>query len=240
MPSIVPSKYIGTPEEKVQKATADANRLTMSFTQSVKTLRPDDDITISDAVEATMLEAKSTNYQRPNETIDQINNLLNTPQGISGGFLGGIGGGAVANELSAIFAGIRIDYLVKKIADGLTEVMKRHARIVASGIANEEVIERLFIHTDSALTVEKFEKMKTALAMANTGLFTKSEIRKAAGYVRIPQLPKEVFPDERLLGSIKSLAQETGDIKTEGTINKGNNNNPEARRASTEDQDKFN
>ena len=76
--------------------------------------------------------------------------------------------------------------------------------------------------------------MKTALSMANTGLFTKGEVRKTAGFTRLPQLPKEAFPDDRLLGKIKAFGDSVGDVKTEGTQNKENNRSPAAKRDSTE------
>ncbi len=237
MPSIVPSKYTGTPEEKISKAKADAEKLSTDFTTTLKTLRPDDDIVISDAVDTTMLEAKSTNYMKPNETIAQINNLLNTPQGIPSGLLGGESGSSLATELNAVFAGIRIEYLVNKIADGLTNLMKRHLRIVASGVTDEEVIDRLFIHTDSALTLERFQKLKTALTMVSTGEFTRAEVRKAAGYPRLPQLPPEAFAKTNVPNDNSSLDSQTADVKNEQPNNLGNNDDTKAVARSTENQD---
>lgn len=229
MPSIVPSKYTGTPEEKIAKATADADRLTTNFTQSIRTLRPDDDITISDAVDTTMLEAKSTNYQKPNETLAQINSLLNTPQGIPSGLLGGDAGSSLATELSVIMAGIRVEYIVNKIADGLTSVMKRHLRIVA-GESDEETIDRMYIHTDSALSLEKFQKMQTALAMVSTGEFTKAEVRKAAGYPRLPQLPAGTLANTPIKDDNSSLEAQAADIKGGKPGSENTNDDTRAKR----------
>lgn len=236
MPSIVPSKYTGTPDEKIAKATADADKLTTKFTQSIRTLRPDDDITISDAVDTTMLEAKSTNYQKPNETLAQINGLLNGPQGIPSGLLGGESGSSLATELNAIFAGIRVEYIVSKIADGLTNVMKRHLRLV-SGESDEETIKRMFIHTDSALTSEKFMKLKTALTMVSTGEFTKAEVRKAAGYTRLPQLPESAFARTVVKDDNSTVDAQAADIKKEEPGNPISNDDTKAQARSTENED---
>ncbi len=235
MPSIIPSKYTGTQTEKVAAAQADATLLTTKFINSTKTLRPDDDIVMSDAADATMLEASSVNYQKPNETISQINTFLNTPQGIPSGLLGGETGASVAIELAAIFAGIRVDYLVSKIAVALTRVMQSHLRIVTPSAGND-VIERIFIHTDPALSVEKFEKVKTALSMTAIGVFTKGEIRQAAGYPRLPQLPKETFPEIDLSGLRSSLGDRAGDIKKEKPGSDKNNASPQAERNTMEEK----
>ncbi len=235
MPSIVPSKYSGTQTEKVAAAKADADMLATDFVGTTKTLRPDDDLVISDAVETSILEAKSTNYHQPNETISQINSLLNTPQGISDGLIGGNVGASGGMELAAIFAGIRVKNIVDNIADTFTELMQRHLRLVASDVG-EEVIERLFIHTDAALTIERFNKIKIAMSMAVTGQFTKGEVRQAAGYARLPQLPKESFPEVDIPAVKNSLKDRAGDVKKEKTESQDNNNSPQAVRNTTEEQ----
>ena len=230
MPSIVPSKYPGTPSEKITAAKADADKLTDSFKSGFQTLRPDDDIIISDAVESSILEAKSTNYMAPNETITQINNLLNGPQGLPNGALGAVGGGSLGTELAGIFAGIRIKNIVTNIADVITVLMKRHVLITETG-AGEDVINRLFIHTDSSLTVERFEKMKTAISMVSTGIYTKGEIRKSTGHVILPQLPEGQFPDSNMISKGKQTLKDLeGDVKKEGTDSNQNNNSPQAER----------
>lgn len=235
MPSIVPSKYTGTPEEKISKAKTDADKLTNSFMEATKPIRPDDDMITSDAVDTSILEAKSANYQKPNETISQINTLINTPQGIPSGLLGGEAGASMGIELAGVFAGIRIDYIAKKIADGLTEVMKSHVRIAATS-AGDEVIDRLYVHVDPALSVEKYEKIKTALSMSATQVFTKGEVRAAAGYARLPQLPKEAFPEVDPARVKQSLDDLTSDVKKEKPGNQANNKSPQGDRNTMEDQ----
>ena len=229
MPSIVPSKYTGTQSEKVSAAMADAELLTNQFINKTTTTRPDDDLVLSDAVDASVLEAKSTNYMKPNETISQINTILNSPQGMPSGILGDASGASVGLEIAAVFAGIRIDYIVRKIADKLTEVMKSHVRLVESA-AGEDVIKRLFIHVDPSLTVEKFERVKTALSMAATGQFLSSEIREAAGYVRLPQLPADKFVKIAAGEFNKSVNDQVKNIAQEKTGSGKNNQTPGGER----------
>ena len=235
MPSIVPSKYTGTQEEKIAAAKKDADALTNSFMDATKGVRPDDDMVISDAVDTTILEARSTNYHKPNETLSQINTFLNTSHGIPSGLLGGEVGASMGIELAAIFAGIRIDYLAQKIANGIADMMKRHV-ILAATSAGNEVVDRLFIHVDPALSVEKFEKLKTALSMAATKCFTKAEIRAATGYARIPQLPKEVFPEADLNTVTKTLDDLNSNVKKEKPGSNANNQTPQAQRNTMEEQ----
>jgi len=237
MPSIIPSKYTGSQTEKVQAATADAELLTTKFINTTKTLRPDDDLVISDAADAKMLESSSTNYQQPNDTISQINTFLNTPQGIPSGLLGGETGASMGLELAAIFSGIRVDYIVRKIVNVLDELMRSHVKIVATS-ATEEVIDRLFIHVDPSLTVEKFNKVKTALSMAATGQFTRAVIREASGYVRLPQLPEEAFVKISIGEANKSIQDQVANIEKEKDKSNENNRSPQAMRNLTESQRK--
>ncbi len=229
MPSIVPSKYTGTQQEKVTAAKADASLLTNDFITSTKGVRPDDDLVTSDAVETSILEAKTVNYATPNETISQINTFLNTPQGLPSGLLGGESGASMGVELAAIFAGIRVEYLVQKVASAFTTIMKSHVRLAATN-AGEDTIDRLFIHVDTALSVEKFEKIKTAMSMAATGCFTKGEIRQATGYARLPQLPKEAFPEIDLSTVTQSLDDLNSNTKKEKPLGQGNNKSPQGDR----------
>lgn len=229
MPSIVPSKYTGTQAEKVKAAKADASLLTDDFISSTKGVRPDDDLVISDAVDSSILEAKTVNYAQPNETISQINTFLNTPQGLPSGLLGGESGASMGVELAAIFAGIRVEYLANKCAEAFTTIMKSHVRLDATS-AGKETIDRLFIHIDPALSVEKFEKIKTAMSMASTGCFTKGEIRQATGYARLPQLPKDAFPEVDLTTVSKTMADLNSNTKKEKPLGQDNNTSPKGDR----------
>lgn len=235
MPGIVPSKYTGTQQEKVEAAKKQAGELTRSFVDSTKGLKPDDNIVITDAADASILEASSTNYQRPNETLGQINSLLNTPQGIPNGLLGGESGGSMGIELAAVFSGIRINYVVGLSSDALNEILKSHLRIVYPEYDKE--ISRLYIRADSSLTVEKFQKAKIALSLTASEVFTKNEIREAAGYPRLPQLPKDLFPVGGESQIKSSLAELEKDVKQEGANSEQNNTGPQGRRNRTEDSE---
>lgn len=236
MPSIIPSKYTGTPSEKIDQATADATKLTTTFINETKTLRPDDDIVISDAAEATILEAKSVNYQQPNEVIGQINAMLNSPQGIPGGLLGGENAGAVASELASIFSGIRINYIINLIADALAEVMKSHVILDATSVG-EEVVDRLYILSDPALTIEKFQKVKIALSMAATQIFTKAECRQAAGYPRLPQVEIGLMATQVNVNIKASIAELEKNIEQESSNSEQNNRSEKGKVNTTEETD---
>ena len=233
MPSIVPSKYVGSMSEKVAAAKIDADLLTQQFINSTKSTRPDDDYTVNSAVSAKMLESSSTNYQKPNETISQINTMLNSTHGLPTGLLGGEVGASMGMELAGVFAGIRIDYISSKIAEALTDVLRRHLRIVGSTVDSEAtIINRFYVHTDSALEVEKFEKVRTALSMTATGEFTKAEVRQAAGYPRLPQLPPGAFPELRPANIKSTISEIAAGDSSKGTESNENNNGPGSRRRS--------
>lgn len=230
MPGIVPSKYIGTQDQKIALATADGKKLINDFKESVKPETADSDLITSDTVKAEMLEAKSTNYHAPNETIDQINNFMNTPMGVPNSFLGGNSGASQGIEMSAIFNSIRIGKIAEDIATEITKVLKIHLIILKPGL--KDVIDRVAIHTNTTLSIEKFELSKTALAMSETGAVTSREIRESLGLAPIPLLPKEAFPIST--GDTKASKKEMiKDIKAEG-VKRGNNDSPQGERNAME------
>jgi len=231
MPGIVASKYIGTQEQKIALATADGNKLISNFKESVKPEAADSDLITSDTVKAAMLEAKSTNYHAPNETIDQINNFMNTPMGVPNSFLGGNSGASQGIEMSAIFNSIRIGKIAEDIAIELTKVLKIHLTILKPGL--KTTIDRVAIHTNTTLSIEKYELSKTALAMSETGAVTIRELRESLGLAPLPALPKEAFPVST--GDIKASKSELiKDIKAEGIKSGVNNNSPQGERNSME------
>lgn len=236
MPGIVPSKYMGTQEEKIAAAKKDADKLANDFINNTKVMRPDDDLVHSDAVETKILEAKSTNYQKPNETISQINTFLNTTHAIPSGLLGGEAGPSVGIEISGIYASIRVDYIVSVIADGFTEILKSHLRRKVSNVG-EDVIDRIYIHTDPSLSREKFERIKIAISMAATKQFTKREIRDVTGYAPIPQLPKEAMADIDVSNAKTTLRElESDNEKTVPSNGEMHNRTPQGKRNTMEEQ----
>lgn len=230
MPGIVPSKYTGTQEEKVNMAVKQAKEMAADFTNNTRALRPDSDIVVSDAVEGKVLEPNSTNYKEPNDTIGQINTMLNSTLGIPSGLLGGEVGAAMGMELAGIFASIRADYIASKIADVLTDLVRRHLRIVAATIdPTKEIINRIYVHTDPALSIEKFESVKTALSMGVLACFTKNEIRKQSGYPPLFKLDSSMFPEvEGETG--KKMGDMLANINKEKPGAEENNNGPKSER----------
>lgn len=235
MDSIIPSKYTGTQQEKINKAIKDADAVTSNFINKTKNLKPDDDFVFSDSVDSKVLEANSANYQRPNETISQINGLMNAPHAIPNGLLGGESGASMGIEMQAIFANIRVEYIVGNIVEAFNNITRRHL-IRTRPQLGEDVINRIFIHVDPSLTIEKFQKVKIALSMATIGSFTLGEIRRAAGHVSLPQLDngKMVRIDSELVRWTEK--EMTSDINKQGLNSEQNNRSPEAQRNSTGSQ----
>ena len=232
MPSIVPSKYIGTQAEKVEKAKTDGKKVINDFKEGIMTENADQDFITSDSVEGKMIEANSTNYHAPNETINQINNLLNTPMGIPNGFLGGTIGASQGMEMSAIFSNIRILKISKSVADGVLTMVRKHLKIVRADL-EEDIIKRINIHVNTQLSTEKYEMAKTALAMAESKAYTKREIRLTTGHEPLPQLPKEVFPD--VSTDVRSTGNQIkSDILSEEPGQPKNNASPQGQRNAME------
>ena len=228
---IVPSKYTGTESERLEKAARDAQSTVDRYIASTKMLRPDDDLVESQAVETTVLESSSTTYQDPNLTMDQINSSINRPLGIPHSLLGGDGSSGVGLETIANFANLKIEGIGQIIADEMTKILQTHLRIVSPSL--DEEISRVYYAIHASLITERFTDAKTALAMSNALVFTKTEIRQAIGYPRLPVLPPAAYVEPQ--NNAKSSNEEVlKNIEQEEADNSNNNNTPNARRASTE------
>ncbi len=236
MPSILANKFTGKDyEEKLQKAKDAGQKLFEEVKSSTRFDSPDQDLLLSDGIEAKILEPNTAKYHSPNELISQINQILNTPSGIPNGQLGGDGQQSGSAEMAAVFGGIRINKIVEDIAFNLSKIMQRHLRIKAPHL-NSDVIDRIKIHANLSLNTEKYDIAKTVLAMAKSGIYTKGELRKASGYPRLAQLPKEAFP-ERMTNDVRdSAAQLMKDIESETPESSGNNDDLQGKRNTTESQ----
>ena len=213
MPAITPNRYQGTMDEKVAKAKAEAQKIVEEFITSTQNMRPDADIVTSDAVETGIVEAKSTNYQKPNEVLNQINAAINTVHGIPEGLTGGKDT-SISMESAGIFAGLRVKHVSNKIATALERILKEQLLIAGTG-ATEENIERIVIKIDDSLTKELFDKFKIALSAKAAGVFTKQEIRQLCGYSALPLNAKDLVPAETE-GAGPKEDPEGGNIMREG------------------------
>jgi hypothetical protein len=228
---IVPNKYTGTQTERLQAAEKDAQEIVNNFIASTKQLKPDDDLVQSQSVKSSILEASSTNYQAPNQTIDQINNSINTPLAIPHSLLGGSSASGTGIETIANFANIKIESIAELIADSLNKALHIHLKIVLPTLSEE--IDRTFYAINASLPTEKFTNAKTALAMAEAGIYTKGEIRNTTGFERLPQLPAEAFLEKST--DVKSSSKElVKNILQTGNESQKNNQSPESVRNTTE------
>ena len=194
MPAITPNRFQGTMEEKIKKAKDEAHKIIEDFINSTRDMRPDADVVTSDAVESGILEPKSTNYQKPNEVLNQINAAINTVHGIPEGLTGGKDT-SMSMESAGIFAGLRIKHISNKIALALERILKEQLLISGVG-ATEENIDRIVIRIDDSLTKELFDKFKIALSAKAVGVFTKQELRQLVGYSALPLNAQDLIPEE--------------------------------------------
>ena len=228
------AQYPGkTKAEKNAAALADAKKVILDFKNSTKIDTPDEDLILSDAVTTEILEPKTTSYQDPNNTLQQINNSINTPYGIPNGQLGGAAGASMGAELDSVFESIRVDTIASIIAKTCARVIRKHLIILNPGL--KDTINRLYIHIDTSLPVHKHSLARSILALAKSGVVTKAEMREMMKLPRIPQLPKEAMVDVNT-GVRASDAQTTKDLLTEKPGANTNNQGPGAMKNTGESQ----
>lgn len=192
MAGIFASKYPGkTPSEKTAAALKDAKTVILAFKQNIKIDSPDEDIITSDSVTTEVLEPTSASYLDPNNTLKQINESFNTPFGVPNGQLGGNSGTSMGSQLDSVFESIRVGTISKVIAKHLAKAVRK--QLILDTPTLKDVINRIYIHTDTTLPVHKEELARALLALAKSGMVTKQEGRVMIKLPRLPQLPDDAF-----------------------------------------------
>ncbi len=225
-----------TKAEKTSAALADAQKITQTFKNNTKIDTPDADLIVSKSVETKILEAQSTNYMAPNDTLNQINGSFNTPFGIPEGQLGGKGGTSMGAQLDSYFESIRIDTIATAISKALTKSLHKHLILNDPGLVDQ--IERLYVHIDTMIPVHRFEMARTILSLAQSGVVLKTETREMINLPRIPQLPKEDFMEQKESTLRDSPEQEKKDLLSEVPGANTNNEGPGAEKSTSSSQRK--
>lgn len=232
MGGINAAQYPGkTQSEKTAAALRDANKIIENFKNETKIDTPDEDLISSESVTTEMLESRSTNYQDPNKTLDQINDSFNTPFGVPNGQTGGNSGASMGVELDSIFESIRVDVIAKAIAKALGKAVRKQLIINDPGLVDE--INRIYIHVDTMLPVHKFTLARTVLALAKSGTVLKTESREMVGLPRLPQMKDELFISSKD-NSRDSEEQGEKDLLQESAGKNSNNDSPRAKENTSE------
>ena len=235
MPDISPARYPGaTQQEKTKNAMEDAKKIMLEYKRQVANDTADADMIETDAVDTKILEANSTNYQLPNETITQINDSFNMPFGISNGQLGGQSGTSMAGELDSVFQSIRIDSISRTIADALGRTLRKQLIIEKPGAI--DIINRVYLHVNSMLPVHQHTTARALLDMSYSGVLLKTEMRELMGLPRVPQLPADYFADVQKNDAKDSPAEkQKNETQTNESVS-NNNGGPEAQRNTNREQ----
>ena len=223
-----------TKAEKNAAALADAQKIIQNFKNNTKIDTPDEDLIVSKSVVTKILEATSTNYMAPNDTLEQINKAFNTPFGIPEGQIGGESGSSMGAQLDSYFESIRIDTIASLISKALTKALHKHLIINNAGLSEE--IKRLYVHIDTMIPVHRFEMARTILSLAQSGVVLKTETREMINLPRIPQLPKEDFMEKRQSTLRDSPEQIEKDLLSEVPGANDNNEGPGAEKTTSQSQ----
>jgi len=157
-------------------ATAEMNL----YSASIRTQQPDQGYVTSDDVKIAIIEAKSTNYQRPNEVINQIDgkisSLTGTPEALSGGETMGFS----SIEFSGTFVSLRAEEMAEVCADGLERLMWKHIKAIHPAFKIAD-IKRVKIKTQLILDRDLTERAKVVNILTGSKIFTPTEIRDVFG-----------------------------------------------------------
>ena len=215
-----PNGFEGTKQEKINQSITAVNQALTSFKNVIDTPETDQSIITTKSATSQVLESKSGNYNSPNEILEQLNSNIGTPIGVSEAFLGGkVPNGTGLNAVST-FGAMRIDVLCNIIATQLVKVIKKHLSLTLTGV-DPEIIDRLAIRINSALSQVELQTSKVVLNLVQTGLFNMAELRGFMGYSASVQEPYTIPVDQR--SSRNSPEQVSSDISDESDGNEDTN-----------------
>ena len=159
-----PDFYPGSIQERIAKARADAQRALESYVETVRYLKPDQAYVTSKDVEITYVEPKSTNYQKPNELLEQLSDYIYSSIGIHPG--------AVKGKSSSSYAG---ELVVKSytglVVASIAESLARQYSVQVFGKEYDPII-------NLELEIDKTEKVRQIVLLLKSGVITINEARQ--------------------------------------------------------------
>lgn len=181
MSAFAPENYPGaTFSDRLSAAKTAATTEMNLYSASIRGQQPDQGYVTSTDVEVAIVEPKTTNYQSPNEIIDQldkkISGLTGTPEALSGGDTKGFS----SIEFSGTFVSMRAEEMAAKIGRAIDRLIWKHIKAIhpsfkIADIRRVRTKHRLILDRDLG------ERAKVVSILAATNAFTPTELREIQG-----------------------------------------------------------
>lgn len=173
--------YSGTPEQKLEKATAAIKTFIESYASDLAGKTPEQGyVTLDTTKIETINESRSgLSYLKTNELITQINEQIWTALNMPKSIVNGESTGSYASEL------IIANYVTQKIlqiSNKIKPVILNNMRERLLLINNGYPVDKLDIKLDLDIASTEIEKMRKMAIMGQLGIFTETELRDMDNY----------------------------------------------------------
>lgn len=183
--------YSGTPEQKLEKATASIKSFIESYTSDIKNKTPDMGyVTLDTTKIETINNGSGTNYLQTNELISQINDQVWSALNMPKSMISGESSSSYSSEL------IIANYVCQKVlqlANKVKPIILDNIKSRLIKINPNYPIEQLDIKIELDIVSTEIEKMRKMAIMGDLGIFTETELRDMVGMDSLrPEQRKEL------------------------------------------------
>jgi len=215
-----PERYQGTWDQRVAASEAAAQTAANKYRDNLPGNMEADYGYVTDLqTNITFVESSSTNYQRPNELLDQQNQSISSVTGIPKSLLFGEGGPFASGLISSSFALMFTESLFSKVARHFTRLLRQHFRIQRKEPIQNH-LNKLFIQGNIILERDRLDLARQLAILWETGMFTPTELRdmwgkdpltedqweEIAGYIQ--KVKRHITPTEVLKYAKESSSRE--------------------------------
>jgi len=174
-----PDRYSGTAEERVAAAQKAAQEAADAYSRTVSGQNVDSAYVTDTNTSIEYVEPRSTNYQAPNDKIKQINESIANCLGIGPVMRNQNFAGAMMSSAFEMMQALSISEI---ISTGFEAIIRRSLEVEFGPRFKEKELRRIKIRRKLIFEKDKTEMMRQIAIMSETGKFTATEIREAAGY----------------------------------------------------------
>jgi hypothetical protein len=224
MSAFAPENYPGsTFSERLSAAKVAATSEMNLYSASIRGQQADQGYVTSTDVDVNIVEPKSTNYQNPNEMINQldtkISGLTGTPEALSGGTTVGFS----SIEFSGTFVSIRAEEMAALIGRALDRLLWKHIKAVHPAFDIKDIKR---VHTQHRLILDRdlTERAKLVSILAGTKVFTPTELREFEGKEALTDIQQqEIIDHEELIAAAVATGGSSPEEEAASAISKTGN-----------------
>lgn len=171
--------FAGTPEEKLNKATAAIGSFIEKYAADIKGKTPDQGYVTLDTTKIETINTGTPNYMQTNELINQINTQIWSALNMPKSMISGESHSSYASELIiSNYVSQKILQLATKIKPVILDNMKKRLTQINAAYPVDSLDIKLELHMAST----DIEMMRKMAIMGSLGIYTETELRNENGY----------------------------------------------------------